>query len=94
MPEGADEGVPWDAPWDAPWRELVPPVDGRRITAMDPFAEQLVLHEWHDAQPRIRWLDRHGREAGGAEPATIDEALEWDSWGRRRAREVLEQLRG
>lgn len=39
-------------------------------------------------------LDRHGREAGGAEPATIDEALEWDSWGRRRAREVLAQVGG
>lgn len=39
-------------------------------------------------------LDLHGREAGGAEPATIDEALEWDSWGRRRAREVLARLRG
>ena len=39
-------------------------------------------------------LDLHGREAGGAEPATIDEALEWDSWGRRRAREVLADLRG
>ena len=39
-------------------------------------------------------LDRHGREAGAAEPATIDEALEWDSWGRRLAREVLARLRG
>ena len=39
-------------------------------------------------------LDRHGRETGGAEPATIDEALEWDSWGRRRAREVLAHPRG
>ena len=39
-------------------------------------------------------LDRHGREAGGGEPATIDEALEWDSWGRRRAREVLAQVGG
>lgn len=39
-------------------------------------------------------LDRHDREAGGTEPATVDEALEWDSWGRRQAREVLAQLRG
>ena len=39
-------------------------------------------------------LERHGREAGGAEPATIDEALEWDSWGRRRAREVLGRFGG
>ena len=39
-------------------------------------------------------LERHGREAGAAEPATIDEALEWDSWGRRRAREVLARVRG
>lgn len=39
-------------------------------------------------------LDRHGREPGAAEPATIDEALEWDFWGRRLAREVLGRLRG
>ena len=39
-------------------------------------------------------LERHGREAGGAEPATIEEALEWDAWGRRRAREVLARFGG
>ena len=33
-------------------------------------------------------LDRHGRQAGG-EPRSIGEALAWDSWGRRLAREVL-----
>ncbi len=39
-------------------------------------------------------LDVHGQEVGGGEPATIDEALEWDSWGRRRAREVLARFPG
>ena len=39
-------------------------------------------------------LERHGAEAGSGEPGSIDEALDWDAWGRRKAREVLARLRG
>lgn len=34
-------------------------------------------------------LERHDRQADRGEPRSIKEALAWDSWGRRRAREVL-----
>jgi oligopeptidase B len=52
------------APLDAPdeWSELVPHVPGRRITSADPFATHLVLHEWADAQPRLRLLFTDGHE--------------------------------
>ena len=40
-------------------------------------------------------LERHGRQAGGGgEPDSIEEALAWDSWGRRHAREVLARFGG
>ena len=39
-------------------------------------------------------LERHGRQAGGGEPDSIEEALTWDSWGRRHAREVLARFGG
>lgn len=44
------------------WSELVPHVAGRRITAVEAFAGHLVLHEWHEAQPRVRILFRDGAE--------------------------------
>ena len=46
------------APLDDPgsWSELVPHVPGQRITAAEPFAGHLVVHEWSDAQQRIRIL--------------------------------------
>jgi oligopeptidase B len=52
------------APIDRPdeWTELVPHVSGRRITGVDGFADHAVLHEWSDAQPRLRVLFRDGRE--------------------------------
>ncbi|MCY3927046.1 MAG: 1-deoxy-D-xylulose-5-phosphate reductoisomerase [Acidobacteria bacterium] len=34
-------------------------------------------------------LERHARQADVSEPQSIKEALAWDSWGRRQAREVL-----
>ena len=34
-------------------------------------------------------LERHARQADVGEPQSIKEALAWDSWGRRQAREVL-----
>jgi oligopeptidase B len=49
-----------DAP--AEWFELVPHEAGRRITALEPFADFLALHEWHAAQPRIRVIGRDGHE--------------------------------
>ena len=52
------------APLDRPaeWSELVPHVAGRRIVGVDAFADHLVLHEWSDAQPRLRVLFRDGTE--------------------------------
>lgn len=51
------------APLDRPdeWTELLPDRAGHRITAVEPFAEQLVVHEWAAAQPRVRVLWRDGR---------------------------------
>jgi oligopeptidase B len=51
--------APLDAPGD--WTELVGHEAGRRITAVEPFAGHLAVHEWHEAQPRIRVLHRDGR---------------------------------
>ena len=50
------------APHDAPgeWTELEPHQPGQRITGVAPFAGHLVIHEWHDAQPRMRLLFRDG----------------------------------
>ena len=44
------------------WTELVAHEPGRRITAVEAFAGHLVLHEWHEAQPRVRILFRDGGE--------------------------------
>jgi oligopeptidase B len=44
------------------WTELVAHVPGRRIIATEAFADHLVLHEWSDAQPRLRVLFRDGTE--------------------------------
>ena len=51
------------APLDAPgeWTELLAHEPGRRITGAEPFADHLVVHEWSDAQPRVRVLWRDGR---------------------------------
>jgi oligopeptidase B len=58
-----DFRVMW-APADRPseWTELVPHVAGRRIIGIDAFAEHVVLHEWSDAQPRLRLMFRDGTE--------------------------------
>jgi oligopeptidase B len=52
------------APIDTPaeWTELVAHEAGRRITAVEAFAGHLVLHEWSNAQPRVRILFRDGTE--------------------------------
>ncbi len=50
------------APVDDPatWTELLAHEPGRRLTAIEPFADFLAVHEWHHAQPTIRILDRAG----------------------------------
>ncbi|NND73686.1 MAG: S9 family peptidase [Ilumatobacter sp.] len=40
------------------WTELVPQVPGHRIVGVEAFADHLVVHEWADAQPRLRMLFR------------------------------------
>ncbi len=52
--------APLERPGD--WEERLPHVPGRRVTSADPFADHLVLHEWSDAQPRVRVVFRDGRE--------------------------------
>jgi oligopeptidase B len=44
------------------WTELVAHVSGRRVVSCEAFAHHLVVHEWADAQPRLRVLFRDGSE--------------------------------
>ena len=65
------------APIDHPdqWTELVPHVGGRRITSVEAFADHVVLHEWANAQPRLRVLFRDGTERtvhGADEPHDLE----------------------
>ncbi len=65
------------APVDNPdeWTELVAHQSGRRILGAEPFADHLVLHEWLDAQPRLRVLFRNGVERVvdlGPEPHDVE----------------------
>ena len=52
------------APLDAPgeWAELLAHVPGRRFTQIEPFAGHLVLHEWSEAQPKVRVRFHDGTE--------------------------------
>jgi oligopeptidase B len=52
--------APIDGEWTTAeaWAELVSHVPGRRITGADAFAGHLVVHEWADAQPRLRIIFR------------------------------------
>lgn len=59
----------------ASWQPFVPGIDGRRITAVDAFSGHVVLHEWSEAQPRLRILFADGTERVvdlGAEPHDIE----------------------
>ena len=74
------------APLDAPnqWTEFVPHESGRRILGAEPFADHLVIHEWHHAQQRLRviWLDGSERVVDlGAEPheVELDANPEWST---------------
>ncbi len=65
------------APLDQPgeWTELVAHEPGRRITSVEAFADHLILHEWANAQPRIRVLFRDGSERtvhGADEPHDLE----------------------
>jgi oligopeptidase B len=48
------------APLDDPgeWVEFEPHEPGRRIVGIEPFATHLVVHEWAEAQPRLRVIRR------------------------------------
>ena len=50
------------APLDDPseWTELVAHEPGRRITAVEPFADHLAVHLWRAAQPAISIVGRDG----------------------------------
>jgi oligopeptidase B len=74
------------APIDQPseWTELVAHQPGRRIIDVEPFAGHLVLHEWSDAQQRLRVLFDDNEERVfdlGTEPheVEIDANPEWHS---------------
>lgn len=54
--------APLDEPGD--WSDLLAHEPGRRITDAEPFRTHLVVHEWGDAQPRVRVL----RPGAGVEP--------------------------
>ena len=74
--------APVDKPFE--WTELVGHEPGRRITAIEPFERQLVLHEWANAQQQLRVLFREGGERVfdlGPEPheVEIDANPEWTS---------------
>jgi oligopeptidase B len=56
----ADEGA--DTSDAGSWTELVAHQPGRRVLGVDAFADHLVIHEWVDAQPRLRILFRDRSE--------------------------------
>jgi oligopeptidase B len=72
--------------WTRPdaWTELVAHEPGRRILGADAFADHLVIHEWHHAQPRLRILFRDRTERIvdlGSEPHDVEPSSnpEWDT---------------
>ena len=84
------------APTDRPseWTELVPHVPGRRIVGVDAFADHVVLHEWADAQPRLRVLFRDGAErvihiADEPHDVELDSNPEWHTTTLRYATQSL-----
>ena len=84
------------APLDAPgeWTELVAHLPGRRITSVEAFADHLILHEWADAQPRIRVLFRDGSERtvhGADEPHDLEMEAN-PEWRTETVRYVVQSL--
>ncbi len=75
--DGAEDFRVVTAPEHEPnnWTELVGHLPGRRIDAAEPFAGHLVLHEWSDAQQRIRILFTDGTQRAielGDAPAEVE----------------------
>jgi oligopeptidase B len=59
------------------WTELIAHVPGRRIDGVEAFAGHLVVHEWVDAQPRLRLVFRDRTERVvdlGPEPHDVEPA--------------------
>lgn len=56
--------APEHADWTEPsaWSELIAHEPGRRIIAVDAFADHLLIHEWAAAQPRLRLVFRDRSE--------------------------------
>ena len=76
------------------WTELVPHEAGRRIVGIDAFASHLVLHEWADAQPRLRLLFHDGTErtihvADEPHDVELDSNPEWHTVTLRYATQSL-----
>jgi len=80
--------APVDAEWTSTgaWSELVAHVPGRRITGVDAFSTHLIVHEWSEAQPRLRILFRDAAFTErvidlGDQPHDIDLSAnpEWDT---------------
>ncbi|MFM7685510.1 MAG: S9 family peptidase [Actinomycetota bacterium] len=76
------------------WTELVPHEAGRRIVGIDAFASHLVLHEWADAQPRLRLLFHDGTErtihvADEPHEVELDSNPEWHTVTLRYATQSL-----
>lgn len=74
------------APIQAPheWTEFLAHQPGRRIIGAEPFESHLVVHEWHDAQQRLRLMWTDGREHVidlGEQPheVELDSNPEWHS---------------
>ncbi|MCB0999552.1 MAG: S9 family peptidase [Acidimicrobiales bacterium] len=66
------------------WTEMLPHVSGQRISAVEPFASHLVVHEWSAAQQRIRIVSRDTSIATldlGTEPheLELDANPEWQT---------------
>ncbi len=62
-----------DAPGD--WSELVAHLPGQRIIGVEPFAGHLVVHEWANAQQRLRIVRRDGSVEvidSGSEPHELE----------------------
>jgi len=80
--------APLDSDWTTAeaWSELIAHIPGLRISGVEAFAGHIVVHEWADAQPRLRILFRDDAlpertvELGVA-PHDVDLSAnpEWDS---------------
>ena len=82
--EAAEDFRVMTAPLGDPgaWTELIAHVPGRRITRVEAFSTHLVLHEWSEAQPRLRIVGRDAASTTvdlGTEPhdVELDANPEW-----------------